>query len=271
MLSLPKITRSIGSLINDLYTIGDRNDLFQLFCSRLEKMVPFSSAMLTRVDAKSKQVLFEDHLRFRTEERDALLFCSRAGSCHPVLQGRTYRALLTCRKNVPVRLTDIVPLARFADAEYARTFLSRDVSAYELFAVLGQKKDLIGCLLLRRSRRHGDFSNRDRELVGILLPHLARAFHHLDMRKQMEIKLAALGASPGAVEHLYPALTAFRLTPRQLAIGALAMLGSTNREIAVRLAITEPQVKNHLEGIYRRIGVKHRNELSSRVSADHAA
>ena len=272
MLDLPKITRSIGRLIDEIYTLDDRNDLFHRFCSRLEKMVPFSSALFTSVDEKSKKMLFENHIRYRIEENAVQLFCSSSDTCHPVVQSSSvYRALLTQHKNVPVRITDIVPVSQLSDTEYFRNFLSRNAALYELFAVLGVKKNLVGCLLLQRSMQQGEFSGRDREVVGILLPHLARAFHHLNQHKQMEIKLTALGASPDAVEQLYPALTRFRLTPRQSKIAALAVLGSTNREIAESLSIPEPAVADQLESIFRSIGVSHRGELPARVLMDTAA
>jgi DNA-binding CsgD family transcriptional regulator len=271
MLDLPKITRSIGWLIDDIYTRDDRQGLFQTFCARLEKIVPFSSAVFTPVDGKSKKILFENHLRYRVEENDVLLFCSSYASCHPVMKSSVYRALLTQRKNVPVRITDVVPVSRLSETEYFRNFLSRNAALYELFAVLGMKKSLIGCLLLQRSKQAGDFADRDREVVGILLPHLARAFQNLNIHKQMEIRLAALGESSDAVEHLNLLLTRFRLTPRQTEIAALAVLGNTNREIAARLSITEPTVKDHLESIFRRTGVRHRSELSARVLMDKAA
>lgn len=48
------------------------------------------------------------------------------------------------------------------------------------------------------------------------------------------------------------------LTPRQQEILRFLAAGCSNAEIARRLAITEPTVKSHLAGLYRRIGVRSR-------------
>ena len=53
-----------------------------------------------------------------------------------------------------------------------------------------------------------------------------------------------------------------RLTPKELSITALIIQGCKNKEIAYRLDTTEQVVKNYLRGVYDKVGVCDRLELS---------
>lgn len=55
------------------------------------------------------------------------------------------------------------------------------------------------------------------------------------------------------------------LTPRQRAVAGALADGCSNREIAERLAITEPTVKKHLQRVYRALGVSSRSAAIARL------
>jgi two-component system nitrate/nitrite response regulator NarL len=57
-------------------------------------------------------------------------------------------------------------------------------------------------------------------------------------------------------------LKKFGLTPRELDIVATIVAGSSNREIAKQLSISEDTVKNHLSNIFDKLGVSSRLELA---------
>jgi two-component system nitrate/nitrite response regulator NarL len=56
--------------------------------------------------------------------------------------------------------------------------------------------------------------------------------------------------------------TQFGLTPRELTVIAEITAGGTNRDIAVKLGITEDTVKRHLTNVYDKLGVSNRLELA---------
>jgi DNA-binding CsgD family transcriptional regulator len=58
-------------------------------------------------------------------------------------------------------------------------------------------------------------------------------------------------AAPAAVD----------LTPREREFALLAAAGSSSRMIAERLVISVRTVDNHLQNVYRKLGVTRRNEL----------
>lgn len=76
---------------------------------------------------------------------------------------------------------------------------------------------------------------------------------------QARAELRALGApvtaSWGTVD-----LTA-RLTAQQLMVARMAAEGATNREIAVRLALSPRTIDHHLRGVFSRLGIRSRIEL----------
>jgi two-component system nitrate/nitrite response regulator NarL len=72
-----------------------------------------------------------------------------------------------------------------------------------------------------------------------------------------------------AAEH--PVRPRVRLTDRQLEITALVDEGLTNKEIAQRLCIELPTVKNHLREIFARLDVSRRAEAAARVREQRLA
>ncbi|MDW4906449.1 LuxR C-terminal-related transcriptional regulator [Streptomyces sp. ADMS] len=76
---------------------------------------------------------------------------------------------------------------------------------------------------------------------------------------QARAELRALGApatiTPG------PADLTTRLTAQQLMVARMAAEGATNREIAVRLALSPRTIDHHLRGVFSRLGIRSRIEL----------
>ena len=94
-----------------------------------------------------------------------------------------------------------------------------------------------------------DFSDRDRDLLTVLRPHLQQAY--LD-----------------AERHRHPAP---KLTARHWELLHLVAAGHTNAQIARRLGISEGTVRTHLENIYRLLQVSSRTAAVTRAFADRTA
>ncbi len=94
-----------------------------------------------------------------------------------------------------------------------------------------------------------DFSDRHRDLLTLLRPHLHQAY--LDAQRR---------------RHPAP-----RLTARQRELLPLVAAGHTNAQIARRLGISEGTVRTHLENIYRLLQVSSRTAAVTRALADPTA
>ena len=94
-----------------------------------------------------------------------------------------------------------------------------------------------------------DFSDRERDLLTVLRPHLHQAYLDAERRR-----------------HPAP-----RLTARHWELLHLVAAGHTNGQIARRLGISEGTVRTHLENIYRLLKVSSRTAAVTRAFADRTA
>jgi DNA-binding CsgD family transcriptional regulator len=83
-------------------------------------------------------------------------------------------------------------------------------------------------------RRRGDFTNRDKRVLEVLLPHLVQA--------------ARRGRPNGGSQ----------LTAREREIVAWVARGKTNREVAAQLSLSAGTVRKHLDNIYAKLDVPNR-------------
>jgi len=110
---------------------------------------------------------------------------------------------------------------------------------------------------LRRERRRLDAREQLRIAYGFFSDADMEAF-----AERARIELRATGdqareRTPGALDHL---------TPQEAQISNLVALGHTNREIAAQLFISPSTVEYHLGKVFRKLDVKSRTQLASRIS-----
>ncbi|WP_455680917.1 LuxR C-terminal-related transcriptional regulator [Streptomyces chartreusis] len=77
---------------------------------------------------------------------------------------------------------------------------------------------------------------------------------------QARTELRALG-TPAAPARTAPDSPTVTLTAQQLLVARMAADGATNREIAVRLALSPRTIDHHLRGVFTRLGIRSRIEL----------
>jgi DNA-binding CsgD family transcriptional regulator len=146
------------------------------------------------------------------------------------------------------RLSDVITRRRLLGSRiYADWFRPAGVEA-ELEAGIANSRVETRNLILNRAQ--GDFSARDRAVLELVRPHLARIDETIRLR-------AAAGAyEPDGLE---------RLTTREAEILELVAAGLTNAAIAEDLWISPGTVKKHLDNIYAKLGVTSRTAAVART------
>ena len=122
----------------------------------------------------------------------------------------------------------------------------------EMFRPFGVEHEMLLCLpagplhtvrLLLCRGPGPDFSERDRNLLALLRPHIHQAYLDAERRRR----------------------PAPQLTPRHWELLRLVAAGHTNAQIARRLDVTEKTVGKHLENIYTRLQVSSRTAAVTRA------
>jgi DNA-binding CsgD family transcriptional regulator len=146
-----------------------------------------------------------------------------------------------------LKLSDFVGQARLRRSRvYALWFRPMDVE-YELNVAIPSPPWHTKTFLFDRGRGSRDFTERDRLVLDLLQPHLARLWQRAHERR--------------------PASARLGLTARELQVLAWVARGSTNQQIAETLWIAPTTVRKHLENIYAKLGVRTRTAAAARLLA----
>jgi DNA-binding NarL/FixJ family response regulator len=60
------------------------------------------------------------------------------------------------------------------------------------------------------------------------------------------------------------------LSSREAEVARLVATGSSNRDIAARLVISDRTAQNHVQHILTKLGFTHRSQIAAWVTAEHA-
>lgn len=321
--------KNVLNLIETIYSIQDRTTMFLAVCEKLRSLSIIHSAVFAPIDPKTGKYYVDGYEIFNNFEGGVVLYLEHFAMLDPFITSAWYEK---GGKNCVVRNTELMPERSLIKSEFACDFLRpMDSIFYILASALVTQGDMVGTCGFHRQKIAGDFSDRDKEIVNLLLPHLARAIRNLDLIQERELSkeqngviaigpdgkpfymnsaagLAlkgmpvesipdpGLGTAPAffksrtgtfrvrslpfgkdkigkvilleqhpARPMLYSKLLDFPLSRREKEVAALAIQGLSNREIAIRLFISEQTVKDHLHSVFGKLSIRRRSELSAKV------
>ena len=108
--------------------------------------------------------------------------------------------------------------------------------------------------------RGPDFTERDRRVLDVLQPHLARLWQTAQLRRQLRSALARLQEAAEQETRDQQ----LGLTSRERDVLAWVARGKTNPEVAEILWVSPSTVRKHLENIYAKLGVHTRTAAVTR-------
>lgn len=230
--------------LDDLYALGPLGDFPERALAVASELVRCEMASYNEIDLRTGGFkVVADPLPPKADELNAAF--AQFAHQHPVIEH-------VRRTGDPRALTisDFVRPNQFRRCElYGEMF--RHVGTEEQLsatftAVPGQ---VILAVALGRTR---PFTDRDREVLDALRPHLARAY-----RNALAYEAALVQRSMSSDADL-SRVRLSRLTDRQLELLALIAAGRSNAQAALTLGLSVGTVKKHLEHIFARLGVDSR-------------
>ena len=156
------------------------------------------------------------------------------------------------------KLSDVMPRKTFRQTElYTALYRPLDLDC-EITAVLPDKKAPGTFFLLSLHRRDHDFTERDRTLLNLLLPHIARAQHRLVNRTASMASTDSSFSDEEQFHHWLREQAPWQLSRRESDVLFWLCQGKTNDEIGTILGIAGRTAETHALRIYPKIGVENR-------------
>jgi DNA-binding CsgD family transcriptional regulator len=153
---------------------------------------------------------------------------------HPLVRFHAYQG-----GRVPQRISDSVPFEQFRRTALYSDYYRRIRIDHAIALPIYVRDGLLVSFVLNRTRR--DFTDRERALLDVLKPHLARIYHRIN--------------------------TVGQLTRRESEVLRWVSAGKSDAQIGAILRISARTVQKHLQNIYDKLGVESRTAAAMRASA----
>lgn len=153
---------------------------------------------------------------------------------HPLVRFHAYQGGRT-----PQRISDSLPMEQFRRSALYNDYYRRIRIDHAIALPIYVRDGLLVSFVLNRTRR--DFTDRERALLDVLRPHLARLYKRV---------------------HLGNVLTA-----RETEVLRWVAAGKSDAQIGAILRISARTVQKHLQRVYEKLGVESRTAAAMRASA----
>lgn len=207
----------------------------------LGRLVPCDQVFFQDADVGQRR--FIDEVPTAPDPDDDLYWT--VGPC-PIAEYRTRTGDLSA-----VRMSDVIGRSRYRELPIYREYFLRERFEHFLDLGLWGSRERYRSIVLVRRREGADFSDRDRDVVEALRPHLRAREARVNLRRAL-----AEQVDPGRVKEsgrLHA--RAGGVTTREREILRLVAEGRTNAEIAAQLWVSPATVKKHLENVYVKLDV----------------
>jgi len=156
------------------------------------------------------------------------------------------------------KLSDVMSRKAFRQTElYASLYRPLDVDC-EITAVVPDEKTTDTFFLLSLHRRGVDFTERERGVLNLLLPHIARARHRLAFGHAVGVNAEGAFSDEARFQDWLRRNTSWQLSRRESDVLFWLCQGKTNDEIGAILGIAGRTAETHALRAYPKIGVENR-------------
>ena len=165
---------------------------------------------------------------------------------------------LRTRDGRPLRLSDVATREAFHATDlYVEFYAAIGVEHQIAFSLPSDDQHILAIAL---SRCEHDFTDDERDVLGLARPHLIQAY-----RNVLHVAGRQTPAPPATQAPDQHSLQALDLTPTQARVLRLIAMGRSAAQIAEELGIATRTVHKHLQRIYRKLGVTDRSAAADRA------
>jgi DNA-binding CsgD family transcriptional regulator len=151
---------------------------------------------------------------------------------HPLVRFHAYQGGRTTQ-----RISDSLPLEKFRRSALYNDYYRRIRIDHAMALPIYVRDGLLVSFVLNRTRR--DFTDRERALLDLVRPHLAKVYQKMS--------------------------TVNRLTAREAEVLRWVAAGKSDAQIGAILRISARTVQKHLEHAYQKLGVENRTAAANRL------
>ena len=183
--------RKIIEIIDVIYSVPDSSAMFRAVCEKLQKHIGFYSGVFAYVHPETKTFLLSDCESFHNYDGPLILYLSHYAQLDPFVTSGWF---IGNHHNVAAKYTELVPERTLIRSEFASDFLLPMVNVfYGVAATLASQGDIVARIGFHRQKRAGNFSDLDKKIVNILLPHIAKAIHSRNLMNQLDLSKESSG------------------------------------------------------------------------------
>jgi len=213
----------------------------------LRRLIPCDDVGYEQADVPGRR--FTDPLAEMYAAQDAVYW--ESGPC-PITEYRLRTGDVSA-----IRMSDLISRRRYHELPIYRAYFQPLGVDHMLELGLSAVPSAYRALILFRDTDAPDFSERERDVLETLRPHLRAREARATLMAMVAGRLRALDER-GETDDL-------QLTTREREIVSMVAAGKTNAQIAADLWISPATVKKHLENTYVKLGVGSRAAAASRV------
>ncbi len=172
--------RKIIEIIDDIHSIPDHKAMFRAVCGKLQKFIGIYSGIFVPADPKTGDMFLSGQEVFHISEGVLTLYMKHYATLDPLRP--PYNDW--CDKNMcrTARNTELVPEKNLLRSEFTCDFLIPLANVFYILAsTVGVQGDIVGLAGFHRQKQAGDFGDRDKKIMNLLLPHMAKSIHNRNL------------------------------------------------------------------------------------------
>jgi DNA-binding CsgD family transcriptional regulator len=239
------------ALTGEMYCVEDRECLPERLLKGLRRLIPFEfgGCHITTPALQQIAPCYDPERPAMPATHREFWRLTQTHPLHPVLFSQPARAW---------KVTDVTSRQAFRRTEFYNVLYRPLRVDCELTAALPDQQAPGRFLLLSLHRRRADFTERDRALLNLLLPHVAGARRRLEREEGGRRNQARCFGQAQEFNQWLRQHTPWGLTRREGEVLFWLCQGKTNAEIGQILGIAGRTAETHALRIYPKMGVENR-------------